>query len=94
MIYAESVSGAALIFMVCLNLVHILQFHFRNSFRPTFPSPLQQNFEVVAGLFFFFFWISLKVEFLHIDIPGMILQLILFWESERDAMATLLSEQQ
>lgn len=51
-IYAGSISGPALIFTVCLNFVHKLQFNFKYGFRPAFPSPLQQNFEVVAAFFF------------------------------------------
>lgn len=81
-INAESISEAALIFTACLNLVHTLQLHFKCGFRATFLVLLQQNFEVAAVFFFFIFlffsfsWKSLKDEFLNIDIPGMILQLI------------------
>lgn len=39
-----------------------------------------------------FSWTSLKLEFLNIDIPGVILQLILVWEGGRGAVAHLLSE--
>lgn len=49
LIYAESIFGRGLIFTVCLRFVDTLQFNFKYGFGPTFPSPLQQNFEVVAA---------------------------------------------
>lgn len=72
---------------MCLNFVDMLQFNFKYGFRPTFPSPLQQDFEVVAARYL------LRLEFLNIDIRGMILQLILAWEGGRGALAPLLSEE-
>lgn len=81
-INAESISEAALIFTVCLHLVHTLQLHFKCGFRATFLVPLQQNFEVAvvfSSFFLFLFsfsWKPLKDKFLNSDIPGMILQLI------------------
>lgn len=51
MIYAGSISEAALISTVCLNLVCMLELHFKGGLRATFPVPLQQNVQVVAGGF-------------------------------------------
>lgn len=59
LIYAESISGAALIFTMCLNFVHTLQFNFKYGFRPAFPSSLQH---ILLFVFFlpdtFKIWIS------------------------------------
>lgn len=81
MIYAESISEAALISTVCLNHVHTLQLRFKGGLSPAFPVPLQQNVQVVwllavFGWLFFFPWKPLEAEFLNVDIPGMILQLV------------------
>lgn len=51
MIYAESVSEAALISTMCLNLVHTLQLHFKGGLRAAFSLPLQQNVQVVPDGF-------------------------------------------
>lgn len=72
LIYAESISGAALIFTMCLNFVHTLQFNFKYGFRPAFLHALWQIL-----LSFFFLLDTFKIEFLNIDILSMIFQLIL-----------------
>lgn len=46
--------------------------------------------KILRWLLLFFSWISLKLEFLNIDIPGM----ILVREGGRGAMALLLSEEE